>query len=50
MAMGYCALCERLVFIVAKGFKYAGGKERNWHPVDHLDERGAPCNGTKKAL
>lgn len=48
MAMGYCAVCDRLVFIKPGPQKW-GSRERTWYPVEHED-KGVPCPGTKKGL
>jgi len=50
VALGYCRVCERLVPIRPKGYKYAGGRERLWYPVEHADQEGKPCDGDKKGI
>lgn len=49
MAMGWCKTCDRLVFIKPGPQKW-GSRERRWFPVDHDDEKGQPCPGTKRDL
>lgn len=49
MALGYCAVCERLVAIIARELKHPGSdsRDRNWYPVPHVrqihDDR---CGGS----
>jgi hypothetical protein len=51
VALGYCAVCEKLVTIQAKGYKWAGSRERHWYPISHLNPQlGKNCTGEKKAL
>jgi len=53
MTRGYCAVCDRLVLLEARGWSPCRTRQR-WYPVRHArlgdDSGGADCPGVEVAL
>lgn len=47
MAMGWCPVCDRLVFIRPGPYKLLS-RERLWIPIDHENQEGRRCEGSNK--
>jgi hypothetical protein len=50
VALGYCAVCDKLVTLRPGGRKWDGGKQVHWYPIAHLNGDQKWCTGDKKSI
>jgi hypothetical protein len=49
MILGYCKTCDKLVAIKPGPHKHLS-RERYWYPVEHDDQNGKRCDGSKRGI